>query len=154
VKWSYRKLTLWWLWWVVVFLSIAWTVFYIDTVTKDSSAVWSDRLILFSGLSVVTFRLSNWRNGCKERIRVEELCCRIHSRFGEIFLRTPPSAAAQERESSLRVLPTGHQVLLVESSDQIGTYVLIVESLEEHIGPVDHIDHERLHLLIAETREF
>jgi hypothetical protein len=83
-----------------------------------------------------------------------DLCRRIPSHFGETFLRTPPSAAAQEREPSLRVLPTGHQVLLVESLDEIGTHVLAEESLEEHIGPVDHIDHERLHLLVAETRQF
>ena len=51
VKWSYRKLTLWW---VVVFLSIGWIVFYINIVTKDS---WSARLILFSGLSAVLFLL-------------------------------------------------------------------------------------------------
>src|SRR5436309_1473462 len=51
VKWSYRKLTLWW---VVVFLSIGWIVFYINIVTKDS---WSARLILFSGLSAVMFLL-------------------------------------------------------------------------------------------------
>src|SRR5437667_11378984 len=36
VKWSYRKLTLWW---VVVFLSIGWIVFYINTVPRNSSAV-------------------------------------------------------------------------------------------------------------------
>ena len=98
--------------------------------------------------------LANWADARKERVRAEELCCRIDSRFGEIFLRTPPSAAAQEREPSLRVLPTGQQVLLVESLDEIGTQVLAEESLEEHIGPVDHIDHERLHLLVAETRQF
>src|SRR5437016_8816750 len=51
VKWSYRKLTLWW---VVVFLSIGQIVFYINIVTKDS---WSARLILFSGLSAVMFLL-------------------------------------------------------------------------------------------------
>ena len=54
VKWSYRKLTLWW---VVVFLSIGWIVFYINTVTKGSSAVLSAPLVLFSGLSAVTFLL-------------------------------------------------------------------------------------------------
>jgi hypothetical protein len=41
----------------VVFLSIGWIVFYINTVTKDSSAVWSARLVLFSGLSAVMFLL-------------------------------------------------------------------------------------------------
>src|SRR5207302_2614894 len=68
--------------------------------------------------------LANWADARKERVRAEEPCRRIHSCFGEIFLRTPPSAAAQEREPSLRVLPTGHQVLLVESLDEIGTHVL------------------------------
>ena len=48
----------------------------------------------------------------------------------------------------------GHQVLLVEGSDEIGTHVLIEERSKEQIGSVDHIGHERLHLLIAEAREF
>jgi len=50
-------------------------------------------------------------------------------------------------------MPTGHQVLLAECVDEIGTHVLIEEGLEERIGPVDNIDHECLHLLIAEARE-
>jgi len=50
-------------------------------------------------------------------------------------------------------MPTGHQVLLAESVDEMGTHVLIEEGLEEQIGPVNHIDHECLHLLIAEARE-
>ena len=54
VKWSYRKLILWW---ALVFLSIGWIVFYINTGPKNSSAVLSPPLILFSGLSVVTFLL-------------------------------------------------------------------------------------------------
>ena len=54
VKWSYRKLTLWW---VVVFLSIGWIVFYINTITKNSAAVFSPPLVLWSGLSAVTFLL-------------------------------------------------------------------------------------------------
>jgi len=37
------------------------------------------------------------------------------------------------------VLPTGHQVLLAESVNEIGIHVLIEEGLEEQIGPVDHI---------------
>jgi hypothetical protein len=57
-------------------------------------------------------------------------------------------------EHSLGILPLGHQVLLAESSDEIGTHVLIEERPEEQIGPVDHINHERLHLLIAEAGEF
>jgi hypothetical protein len=54
VKWSYRKLILWW---ALVFLSIGWIVFYINTGTKNSSAVLSPPLILFSGLSAITFLL-------------------------------------------------------------------------------------------------
>jgi len=54
VKWSYRKLILWW---VVVFLSIGWIVFYINTITKNSAAVLSPPLVLWSGLSAITFLL-------------------------------------------------------------------------------------------------
>ena len=54
VKWSYRKLILWW---VVVFLSIGWIVFYINTIPKNSAAVLSPPLVLWSGLSAVTFLL-------------------------------------------------------------------------------------------------
>jgi hypothetical protein len=54
VKWSYRKLILWW---ARVFLSIGWIVLYISNGTKNSSAVLSLALILFSGLSAVTFVL-------------------------------------------------------------------------------------------------
>jgi hypothetical protein len=54
VKWSYRKLILWW---ALAFLSIGWILFYINTITKNSSAVWSPPLVLFSGLSAVTFLL-------------------------------------------------------------------------------------------------
>jgi hypothetical protein len=54
VKWSYRKLILWW---VLVFLSIGWLVFYINTGTKNSSAVLSPPLILFSLLSAAAFLL-------------------------------------------------------------------------------------------------
>ena len=54
MKCSYRKLILWW---SLVFLSIGWIVFYINTGTKISSAVLSPTLILFSGLSAATFLL-------------------------------------------------------------------------------------------------
>jgi len=54
VKWSYRKLILWS---ALVFLSSGWIVFYINTGTRNSSAVLSPLLILFSGLSAVTFLL-------------------------------------------------------------------------------------------------
>ena len=54
MKWSYRKLTLWW---VVVFLSIGWIVFYINTITKNSAAVSSPPLTLFALLSAATFLL-------------------------------------------------------------------------------------------------
>jgi hypothetical protein len=40
-----------------VFLSIGWIVFYLNTISKNSEAVLSARLILFSGLSAVTFLL-------------------------------------------------------------------------------------------------
>jgi glucan phosphoethanolaminetransferase (alkaline phosphatase superfamily) len=51
---SYRKLIFWS---VLVFLSIGWIVFYINTITKNSSDVLSPPLILFSGLSAGTFLL-------------------------------------------------------------------------------------------------
>ena len=51
---SYRKLILWW---ALGFLSIGWIVFYINTGTKNSSAVLWPPLILFSALSAVTFLL-------------------------------------------------------------------------------------------------
>jgi hypothetical protein len=54
VKWSYRKLILWW---ALAFLSIGWIVFYINAGTINSSAVSLLPLILFSGLSAVTFLL-------------------------------------------------------------------------------------------------
>ena len=40
-----------------MFLSIGWIVFYINTITKDSAAVLSPPLVLWSGLSAVTFLL-------------------------------------------------------------------------------------------------
>jgi len=45
VKWSYRKLILWW---VLVFLGIGWILFYINTLTKNSAAILSAPLVLFS----------------------------------------------------------------------------------------------------------
>ena len=54
VKWSYRKLILWW---GLVFLSIGWIVFYINSFIKHSSAVLSPPLTLFALLSAVTFLL-------------------------------------------------------------------------------------------------
>jgi len=45
MKWSYRKLILCW---ALVFLSIGWIVFYINTITKDSAAVLSPPLTLFA----------------------------------------------------------------------------------------------------------
>src|SRR5215472_6996676 len=54
VKWSYRKLILWW---ALLFLSIGWIVFYINTDTKNSSAVLSPPLTLFALLSAATFLL-------------------------------------------------------------------------------------------------
>ena len=54
VKWPYRKLILWW---AVVSFSIGWIVFYINTIPKNSAAVLSPPLVLWSGLSAVTFLL-------------------------------------------------------------------------------------------------
>ena len=54
VKWSYRKLILWW---ALLFLSTGWIVFYINTDTKNSSAVLSPPLTLFAPLSAATFLL-------------------------------------------------------------------------------------------------
>ena len=54
VKWSYRKLVLWW---AVVSFSVGWILFYINSVLKHSSAVLSPPLILFSRLSAATFLL-------------------------------------------------------------------------------------------------
>ena len=54
VKWSYRKLILWS---AVVFLSIGWLVFYINSITKNSAAVLSPPLNLFTLLCAATFLL-------------------------------------------------------------------------------------------------
>jgi hypothetical protein len=54
VKWSYRKLILWW---ALLFLSIGWIVFCVNTGTKNSSAVLSPPLTLFTSLSAATFLL-------------------------------------------------------------------------------------------------
>ena len=54
MKWAYPKLILWW---ALVFLSIGWIIFYLNNLAKNSSAVWSHPLIVFSGLSVFTFLL-------------------------------------------------------------------------------------------------
>ena len=52
MKWSYRKLILWW---AVAFLSIGWIV--INTITTNSPAVLSPPLTLFALLSAATFLL-------------------------------------------------------------------------------------------------
>jgi len=54
VKWSYRKLILWW---AVAFLSIGWIVSYINSITTNSPAVLSPPLTLFALLSAATFLL-------------------------------------------------------------------------------------------------
>ena len=54
VKSSYRKLILWW---ALVFLSIGWIVFYINTGTKNSSAGLSPPLTFFALLSAATLLL-------------------------------------------------------------------------------------------------
>src|SRR5215469_1102226 len=51
---SFRKLILWW---ALVFLSMSWIVFYINTITKNSAAVLSPPLNLFALLSAATFLL-------------------------------------------------------------------------------------------------
>src|SRR5215472_5852398 len=53
-KWSYRKLIRSW---ALVFLSIGWIVFYINTITKKTAAVLSPPLTLFALLSAATFLL-------------------------------------------------------------------------------------------------
>ena len=40
-----------------MFLSIGWIVFYLNTITKNSAAVLSPPLLLFSRLSAFTFQL-------------------------------------------------------------------------------------------------
>jgi hypothetical protein len=54
LKWSYRKLILWW---ALVFLSIGWIVFYINAITKNSAAGLSRPLTLFALLAAATFLL-------------------------------------------------------------------------------------------------
>ena len=54
VKWSYRKLILWW---ALAFLSIGWILFYTNAVTKNSAAVLSPPLTLFGLSSAATFLL-------------------------------------------------------------------------------------------------
>ena len=54
VKWSYRKLILWW---ALAFLSIGWIVFYMNTGAKNSAAVLSPPLALFALSSAATFLL-------------------------------------------------------------------------------------------------
>jgi hypothetical protein len=54
VKWSYRKLILWW---ALAFLSLGRIVFYINSVTKNSGAVLSPPLTFFALLSTATFLL-------------------------------------------------------------------------------------------------
>ena len=53
MKWSYRKLILWW---ALVFLSIAWIVLHKHH-TKNSAAVLSPPLTVFALLSAATFLL-------------------------------------------------------------------------------------------------
>ena len=54
MKWSYRKLILWW---ALAFLSIGWILFYTNAVTKNSAAVLWPPLTLFGLLSAATFLL-------------------------------------------------------------------------------------------------
>jgi hypothetical protein len=55
VKWSYLKVIGWS---VLVFVCVGWLVFYVNTVTTNSSTVSSTPLALFIALSVVIFGLS------------------------------------------------------------------------------------------------
>ena len=57
VKWSYRKLILWW---ALVSFSIGWILFYINTLTKNSASILSPPLIRFSLLSAATFLSIGW----------------------------------------------------------------------------------------------
>lgn len=61
-KWSYRKLVGWS---VLVFLSVAWIVFYVNTITKNSSSVPSVPLAVYSlfsaGVFIVLFLIC-WRH--------------------------------------------------------------------------------------------
>ena len=50
VKRSYRKLILWW---GLLFLSAGWIIFYVNAITRNSSAVLSPPLIVFSWLSAL-----------------------------------------------------------------------------------------------------
>ena len=52
MKWSYRKLIHRW---ALMFLSIGWIIFYINTIAGNSSAVLSPPLVRFLLLSAVTF---------------------------------------------------------------------------------------------------
>lgn len=51
-KWSYRKLSGWS---ILVFLSVGWIVFYVNTITKNSSSVSSVPLTIYAVLSAVVF---------------------------------------------------------------------------------------------------
>ena len=53
-KWSYRKLFGWWL---LVFLSVGWIVFYVNTITRNSATVSSMPLTIYSVLSACVFIL-------------------------------------------------------------------------------------------------
>jgi hypothetical protein len=54
VKWSYRKLILWW---TLLFLSIGWVVFYINIIARNSPPVLSPPLIFFSRLATAALLL-------------------------------------------------------------------------------------------------
>lgn len=53
-KWSYRKL---FGWSVLVFLSVGWTVFYVNAITRNSATVSSMPLTIYSVLSACVFIL-------------------------------------------------------------------------------------------------
>ena len=91
MKWSYRKLIRWW---ALLFLSIGWIIFYINTLTNTSAVVLSPPLILFSRLSAITFLLLLvlfWRHS-------HFACKRRYSRWERSFLRQR-SGTLTEQES-------------------------------------------------------
>ena len=96
-----------------------------------------------------------WRSSKVTRVCLPRLPTKTErSELTHSFAGFKQDSLGSVTDLSLRVIPIGHQVLLVESLDEIRTNFFIEQSPEQQIGPVDHIDHKRLHLLIARTREF
>jgi len=102
------------------------------------------------GFPIPLWRSSKVTRGCLPRLPTKT----ERSELTHSFAGFKRDSLGSVTDLSLRVIPIGHQVLLVESLDEIRTNFFIEQSPEQQIGPVDHIDHKRLHLLIAKTREF